>query len=132
MESADKDFIFVIAVGDCRTVEAGSAEDPANRDGEQYPINWEALAPDKPSLVARELDSPNVFRLRAFLAPFGFELNPVPLSQGAEAFTAYCGVMDKNVFAPVIWSDEAKSLGIIEPLHSSFHCALLGLQIMRR
>ena len=81
---------------------------------------------------SENLDFSYVLRLRPFRALFGFKFDSVALGQGPKAFAADCGVMDKNVFAAVIRSNEPKPLRVVEPLHCSFHRSFLGLQIIRR
>jgi hypothetical protein len=34
--------------------------------------------------------------------------------------------MDKNIFATIVWCDEAETLGIVEPLYRSLHCVILA------
>ena len=67
----------------------------------------------------RFLDLYDVVSGRALGTVDDFELNPRTLFQGPETFGLDGGMMDENVRS-VILLDEAKALGIVKPLHSTF------------
>src|ERR1700719_3519263 len=58
--------------------------------------------------------------LRSFLTLGNFELYRIAFLQALVAFGANRAVVDKYVW-PIRAADEPVSLGVIEPLHSSFH-----------
>ena len=59
----------------------------------------------------------DVGSLLAFRALRDFELNFLTFFEGLETVHVDCGEVSKQIFAAVIWSDEAKTFGIIEPLN---------------
>jgi len=63
------------------------------------------------------LSSLDVGSLLAFRALRDFELNFLTFFEGLETVHIDCGEVREQVLAAVIWSDEAKAFGIIEPLN---------------
>ena len=63
------------------------------------------------------LSSLDVGSLLAFRALRDFELNFLTFFEGLETVHVDCGEVREQVLAAVIWSDEAKAFGIIEPLN---------------
>ena len=63
------------------------------------------------------LGSLDVGSLLAFRALRDFELNFLTFFEGLETVHVDCGEVREQIFAAVIWSDEAKAFGIIEPLN---------------
>lgn len=63
------------------------------------------------------LSSLDVGSLLAFRALRDFELNFLTFFEGLETVHVDCGEVREQVLAAVIWSDEAKTFGIIEPLN---------------
>lgn len=63
------------------------------------------------------LSSLDVGSLLAFRALRDFELNFLTFFEGLETVHVDCGEVREQIFAAVIWSDEAKTFGIIEPLN---------------
>ena len=59
----------------------------------------------------------DVGSLLAFRALRDFELNFLTFFEGLETVHVDCGEVREQIFAAVIWSDEAKTFGIIEPLN---------------
>jgi hypothetical protein len=57
--------------------------------------------------------------LLAFRALRDFELNFLTFFEGLETVHVDCGEVSEQIFAAVIWGDEAKTFGIIEPLYST-------------
>jgi len=57
--------------------------------------------------------------LLAFRALRDFELNFLTFFEGLETVHVDCGEVSEQIFTAVIWSDEAKTFGIIEPLNST-------------
>ena len=70
-------------------------------------------------LVPSNLGSLDVGSLLAFRALRDFELNFLTFFEGLETVHVDCGEVSEQIFAAVIWSDEAKTFGIIEPLNST-------------
>lgn len=68
------------------------------------------------STVLRGLD---VGSLLAFRALRDFELNFLTFFEGLETVHVDRGEVREQIFAAIIWSDEAKTFGIIEPLNST-------------
>jgi hypothetical protein len=64
-----------------------------------------------------DLSSLDVGSLLAFRALRDFELNFLTFFEGLETVHVDCGEVREQIFAAVIWSDEAKTFGIIEPLN---------------
>lgn len=65
----------------------------------------------------RSLTCLDVGSLLAFRALRDFELNFLTFFEGLETVHVDCGEVSKQIFAAVIWGDEAKTFGIIEPLN---------------
>jgi hypothetical protein len=63
------------------------------------------------------LSSLDVGSLLAFRALRDFELNFLTFFEGLETVHVDRGEVCEQIFAAVIWSDEAKTFGIIEPLN---------------
>ena len=63
------------------------------------------------------LSSLDVGSLLAFRALRDFELNFLTFFEGLETVHVDCGEVREQIFAAVIWGDEAKTFGIIEPLN---------------
>jgi hypothetical protein len=63
------------------------------------------------------LGSLDVGSLLAFRALRDFELNFLTFFEGLETVHVDCGEVCEQILAAVIWSDEAKAFGIIEPLN---------------
>lgn len=63
------------------------------------------------------LSSLDVGSLLAFRALRDFELNFLTFFEGLETVHVDCGEVCEQILAAVIWSDEAKAFGIIEPLN---------------
>lgn len=59
----------------------------------------------------------DVGSLLAFRALRDFELNFLTFFEGLETVHVDCGEVCEQIFAAVIWGDEAKTFGIIEPLN---------------
>jgi hypothetical protein len=64
-----------------------------------------------------ELSGLDVGSLLAFRALRDFELNFLTFFEGLETVHVDCGEVRKQILAAVIWSDEAETFGIIEPLN---------------
>jgi hypothetical protein len=67
----------------------------------------------------KELSRLDVGSLLAFRALRDFELNFLTFFEGLETVHVDCGEVSEQIFTAVIWSDEAKTFGIIEPLNST-------------
>ena len=65
------------------------------------------------------LSSLDVGSLLAFRALRDFELDFLTFFEGLKTVHVDCGEMREQILAAVIWSDEAKTFGIIEPLNST-------------
>jgi hypothetical protein len=61
----------------------------------------------------------DVGSLLAFRALRDFELYFLTFFEGLETVHVDCREVREQIFAAVIWSDEAETLGIIEPLNST-------------
>jgi hypothetical protein len=61
----------------------------------------------------------DVGSLLAFRALRDFELDFLTFFEGLKTVHVDCGEVREQIFAAVIWSDEAKAFGIIEPLNST-------------
>jgi hypothetical protein len=61
----------------------------------------------------------DVGSLLAFRALRDFELDFLTFFEGLKTVHVDCGEVCEQIFAAVIWSDEAKAFGIIEPLNST-------------
>src|ERR1700682_61375 len=61
----------------------------------------------------------DVLRLQPLGTLDHFELDLLPLREGAEALGLDGGVVAENVFTAAVLRDEAEALGVVEPLHSS-------------
>jgi hypothetical protein len=61
----------------------------------------------------------DVGSLLAFRALRDFELNFLTFFEGLKTVHVDCGEVCEQILAAVIWSDEAKAFGIIEPLNST-------------
>jgi hypothetical protein len=61
----------------------------------------------------------DVGSLLAFRALRDFELDFLTFFEGLKAVHVDCGEMREQIFAAIIWSDEAKAFGIIEPLNGT-------------
>jgi hypothetical protein len=68
---------------------------------------------------ATKLRGLDVGSLLAFRALRDFELNFLTFFEGLKTVHVDCGEVREQIFAAVIWSDEAKTFGIIEPLNST-------------
>src|SRR3954447_26091819 len=69
------------------------------------------------------LDDRDVDGLRALVAVLGVVGDPRALGEGAEAVAIDPRVVDEEVLAALVRSDEAESLLVAEPLHGSgSHC----------
>ena len=66
-----------------------------------------------------KLASLDIGSLLAFRALRDFELNFLTFFQGLKTVHVDCGEVSEQIFTAVIWSDEAKAFGIIEPLNST-------------
>lgn len=82
--------------------------------GEKKPRVWRGFS--LPSAVLHALD---VGSLLAFRALRDFELDFLTFFEGLKTVHVDCGEMREQILAAVIWSDEAKAFGIIEPLNST-------------
>jgi hypothetical protein len=69
--------------------------------------------------LLKELSGLDVGSLLAFRALRDFELNFLTFFEGLKTVHVDCGEVSEQIFAAVIWSDEAKTFGIIEPLNST-------------
>jgi hypothetical protein len=70
-------------------------------------------------LLQKSFDSLDVGSLLAFRALRDFELDFLTFFEGLETVHVDCGEVREQILAAVIWSDEAKTFGIIEPLNST-------------
>jgi hypothetical protein len=75
--------------------------------------------PGRMSCAEQKLASLNIGSLLAFRALRDFELNFLTFFQGLKTVHVDCGEVSEQIFTAVIWSDEAKAFGIIEPLNST-------------
>jgi hypothetical protein len=88
---------------------------------------WAAVETDKKTpafagsflkmLIYKSSTVLNVGSLLAFRALRDFELNFLTFFEGLETVHVDRGEVCEQIFAAVIWSDEAKTFGIIEPLN---------------
>src|SRR5947209_773260 len=62
----------------------------------------------------------NVRRLRAFLALGDFEFHLITFLQALVTFSRDGAVMDENI-GSIFASDKTVTLGVVEPLHRTFH-----------
>src|SRR5688572_14144007 len=74
--------------------------------------------PDRPTRrLAAELD--DVLRSRALRALNHVELHGLALGEGLESVALNGGMMHEAILLAVRGSDEAKALGVVEPLHGA-------------
>src|SRR3954466_12813600 len=78
----------------------------------------EASPPRNPD-VARVLDGPHVHCLRTLVACLGLVLHARALGERAVAVGFDAAVVDEEVLAPFIGSDEAEALLVAEPLNGA-------------
>ena len=90
----------------------GSIQQMAEGGDEKKP-RWRGFS----HRVLSNLSSLDVGSLLAFRALRDFELNFLTFFEGLETVHVDCGEVSEQIFAAVIWSDEAKTFGIIEPLN---------------
>jgi hypothetical protein len=65
----------------------------------------------------KRLNARDILCLRSFLALLSLELDSITLFQGPESAARNGREVDKYVFAAIVWSDEPKTLIVIEPFH---------------
>src|SRR3954466_5632208 len=76
------------------------------------------IAPDRPTRrLAAELD--DVLRSRALRALNHVELHGLTLGEGLETVALNGGVVHEAILLAVRGGDEAKALGVVEPLHGA-------------
>jgi hypothetical protein len=80
-------------------------------------VQWEREL--SKSAVPRVLALGNFFGLQAFGAFNQIELDFLSLIQAAISIPLDCSEVNKDIVRPVGHCDEAKALGIVEPLHGS-------------
>ena len=69
----------------------------------------------------------------AFLALHDVELNALAFSQRLEAVALNGGVMNEAILLSVLWCDEAKAFGVVEPLYfaGGTHVRYILIQLCR-
>ena len=89
----------------------------------QDPTRWRTEAPAErvggAFLVLGMLNGADVLCGRTLRPLDDLELDPLPFAQALEPRAADRGVVYEDVFRPVVKTDEAESLRVVEPLHRS-------------